>query len=281
VVHGTNYVAPPSRLPTVISVYDCWFLDHPELASTVVRRAGDVLRRAAGRGAWIHASSTATADRARALLGTDRVATILLGPPDAPAHVAPRRPIGVGDRPFVLALGTVERRKHLAHLVTAFATVADALPELDLVIAGAPGDDQPRVAAAVAALPVALARRVILTGAVDEGAKRWLLDHASALAYVSLDEGFGFPVLEAQAAGIPVVASTAGSLPEVAGSGALLVDPNDPRALATAIESIVLDDAARAGLVSAGRHNLARFDWRRTAEEMIGLYQRAIEEAGR
>jgi hypothetical protein len=61
VVHGTNYVVPPCRAPQVVSVYDCWFLRHPNLASRDVHRAGQVLRRAIQRGAMVHASSRATA----------------------------------------------------------------------------------------------------------------------------------------------------------------------------------------------------------------------------
>src|SRR5690606_25246562 len=84
VVHGTNYVAPPSRFPTVISVYDCWFLAHPDEASPDVRRAADVLRRAARRGARIHVSSRATAELAGDLLATERVSVVHLGLPDVP-----------------------------------------------------------------------------------------------------------------------------------------------------------------------------------------------------
>jgi len=65
VVHGTNYVVPPTRRPAVVSVYDCWFLLHPELAAPAVRRSGAVLRRRVRAGATVHASSAATADRVR------------------------------------------------------------------------------------------------------------------------------------------------------------------------------------------------------------------------
>src|SRR6185312_5510739 len=68
VVHGTNYVVPPSRRARLVSVYDCWFLRHPESAHRDVRRAGDVLRRAIGTGAAVHTSSQATADALGELL---------------------------------------------------------------------------------------------------------------------------------------------------------------------------------------------------------------------
>ena len=93
VVHGTNYVAPPSRLPTVVSVYDLWFLANSDGSTAAVNRAGAVLRRAVKRGAFVHVSSQATADAARDLLGTDRVEVVHLGA-DPAADGCPR-----GSRP--------------------------------------------------------------------------------------------------------------------------------------------------------------------------------------
>ena len=146
VVHGTNYVVPPTSLPSVVSVYDCWFLRHPELATPVVRRAGRRLRRAVEHGAWVHASSDATAAEVRTLLGTDRVVTVHLGTPAGPAAggraAAPSHRRRLGGRPFVLAIGTEERRKDLVRLVAAFAGRLDD-GAVRLVLAGAPGDASP------------------------------------------------------------------------------------------------------------------------------------------
>ena len=141
VVHGTNYVAPPSTKPTVISVYDCWFLRHPADANPLVRRAAKTLRRRVAEGAWVHTSSDATADAARELLDTDRVESILLGPPpsvsepvaDAPAsvdpdlerelrgapflgHLVPVNPLG-GQRRADTVDGLVDSAGHSAKLI--------------------------------------------------------------------------------------------------------------------------------------------------------------------
>ena len=113
---------------------------------------------------------------------------------------------------------------------------------------------------------------VVRLGQVDDGTKSWLLHHAAVLAYPSLDEGFGFPLLEAMSAGVPVVASTAGSIPEVAGDGALLVDPLDIDGLAAAIDRVLSDDRLRDELVSVGRARVAQFSWAATAERMAALY---------
>lgn len=285
VVHGTNYVVPPSRRPAVVTVHDCWFLEHEHEASPAVRRAGQVLRRAVRRGAWVHAPSAATAERAGALLGTDRVVPIHHGPlPATPAAAVPpaaRWHAALGGRPFVLSVGTVERRKNLPALVDAFGAAAAPLGDTALVIAGGPGDDSDALAAAVDALPARTRARVVLAGPVDDGAKAWLLQHAVALAYPSLDEGFGFPVLEAQAAGLPVVATRVGALPEVAGCGAELVALGDREALAAALTAVVTDDEHRRRLIDEGTRNLARFSWSATADQFVDLYRRVRDDGRR
>src|SRR4051794_32093595 len=210
VVHGTNYVVPPSRRPRLVSVYDCWFLRHPESAHPDVRRAGHVLRRAVAGGAAVHTSSQATADALGELLpGTD-VTVVPLGP--LPVLSAPAgSPIPeIDGRPYVLAIGTLERRKNLPRLVEAFGRVAAEQPDLVLVLAGADGDDRSEIDAAIDAIGAALADRVLLTGRVDAPTRAWLLHHAWVLAYPSLDEGFGFPLLDAMQLHVPVVASDAG-----------------------------------------------------------------------
>lgn len=279
VLHGTNYVAPPTVRPTVISVYDCWFLDSPEAASPLVRRAGRTLRRRVAEGAWIHTSSAATAEQARTLLHTDRVVSVHLGPPPQSVAVPTVTPAGLEPllgSPFVLAIGTEERRKDLPTLVAAFGELAADRPFVRLALAGARGDQTSEVDAAVAALTDDVRRRLHRLGPVDASAKAWLLRHASVLAYPSLDEGFGFPILEAQAAGTPVVASDVGSVGEVAGAGAVLVARGSD--FAEPLAAVVDGTTSRLSLISAGHENLARFSWDATADGLMALYRRALEE---
>ena len=275
-VHGTNYVVPPSRLPRLVSVYDCWFLTHPERASPRVQRAGEILRRNVRAGATVHASSAATAATVREVLRTARVETVHLGAPPAVERPGPRPPHRWLDTlrgmPFVLAIGTVERRKNLPALVEAFGRAAGELGEARLVLAGAPGDDSEPLEHAVAALEPLRRAFVVRPGAVDEATKAWLLHHATVLAYPSLDEGFGFPILEAQGVGLPVIGTRAGSIPEVGGDGVELVDVGDVDALAGAIVRVLADERQREALVEAGRVNVTRFTWHATAERLAHCY---------
>jgi len=282
VVHGTNYVAPPTGLPTVVSVYDCWFLVHPGLADPVVRRAGQALRRAVADGAWVHVSASTINEQTRQILGTDRVRTISLGPPpmitpltdlSVPAEAKPFL-----GRPFILSIGTEEQRKDVPLLIEAFAAISSDVQDAALVLAGSPGNASPAIDAALSALPPPVQSRVHRLGRVDDPVKHWLLRQASVLAYLSLDEGFGFPILEAQDAGTPIVARAVGSVPEVAGDGAVLVAERDADQVADALRRTLTDGGLRLTLIGAGHSNRARFSWESTVDQMVDLYDHAIAE---
>jgi len=273
-VHGTNYVVPPSDLPRVVTAHDVWFLRHPDSVSPAVARAGRTLLRALRTGAVAHVPSQATADALADLVPGARAHVVPLGPlPLGPAPAACPFP-DLGGRPFVLAIGTLERRKNIPVLVDAFARMRTAVEGLQLVLAGTDGDDTEAVRHAVDTSRTGDA--VTFTGRVDGEARAWLLRNARVLAYPSLDEGFGFPLLDAMQAGVPVAASTAGSIPEVAGDTALLSAPDDVDALAASLLAVCTDDEVRARLVSAGQNRLAEFDWAHTASGLVDLYHHVL-----
>ncbi|MBW3614756.1 MAG: glycosyltransferase, partial [Actinobacteria bacterium] len=125
---------------------------------------------------------------------------------------------------------------------------------------------------------VAMARhggRVRRLGWVDAGARADLLAGAAVLVLPSVYEGFGFPALEAMAAGTPVVATAAGALPEVVGSAARLVPPGDVDALAAAIAEVVDDAGVQAELAQSGPVQAARFRWDDCAAGLVRLYRDA------
>src|SRR5690606_485036 len=141
----------PSGHPRVVSVYDVWFLAHPDRAAPAVGRAAQALRRSVRSGATVHASSHATAARARELLGTDRVEVIHLAPlvPEDISASPPPWAAEVAGRPLALAIGTLERRKNIPALVDAFGRAAGSVPDLTLLLAGADGDDAAAVTTAI------------------------------------------------------------------------------------------------------------------------------------
>ncbi len=277
IVHGTNYVAPPTAHHVVVSVYDCWFLRNPQLATSSVHRAGRVLRTAIAHGAVVHTSSHATEAAIRELFPGARVRTVHLGALPLPAPSLSEPIPGLAHTPYVLAVGTLERRKNIPALVAAFGAIAAQHPDLLLVLAGSDGDDADAVRAAVDALGPLHAPRVMFTGRIDEPTRGWLLRQATVLAYPSLDEGFGFPVLDGFQAGVPVVASTAGSIPEVAGDAALLHPSDDVDLLSAALHTALTDHATRERLITAGTERWPRFTWTACAEQMVALYGHVLD----
>ena len=144
---------------------------------------------------------------------------------------------------FVLFVGTIEPRKNLSRLVSAFASVCGRHSGLLLVIAGMKGWMYDGLMAMVENLN--LQSRVIFTGFVPEEEKPFLIAAAKVFAYPSLYEGFGIPVLEALACGIPTVTSNVSSLPEVAGDAALTIDPYSVSELSSALEKLISDEPLR------------------------------------
>jgi glycosyltransferase involved in cell wall biosynthesis len=100
----------------------------------------------------------------------------------------------------------------------------------------------------------------LLTG-VDDAGLRALYRAAAALAFPSLYEGFGLPLLEAMAEGLPALVGNAGALPELAGDAALLVDPRDVEAIADGLGRVLGDTELRARLAEAGRRRAAGYTW--------------------
>jgi glycosyltransferase involved in cell wall biosynthesis len=283
VVHGTNFVVPPTRrAAAVASVHDLTPVHHPELCDAATLAYPGLIRRALRRGAWVHADSGFVAGEVVEAFGADpgRVRVVHPGVPDLPrpgaAEVddALRRVLPPGTNRYCLAVGTAEPRKDFPGLVRAFGDVAASEPDVSLVLAGPPGWGEAALAEAVAASPAR--KRIVRTGWLDDADLAALLSRAAVLAFPSLYEGFGFPPLQAMQAGVPVVATRAGSLPEVLGDGALLVDPRDVDGLAAALERCLVDESVRRDLVAAGTSWVARFSWKACAAGLEQLYRDAL-----
>ena len=175
---------------------------------------------------------------------------------------------------YILGLGTVEPRKDYPSLVKAMNYVWESQPDLKLVIAGAPGwgMDEFTLAVEKSNYP----KNIVHIGFVDLETKSALLAGCQLLAYPSIYEGFGLPVLEAMSLGVPVVSTQIEAVIEVAGNAAQLVPARSPTALAGAILDMVEDDNARKHFAIAGPRHAAQYSWERTAEQMADLYFRLL-----
>jgi len=274
VVHGTNFVVPPTRdAGEVVTVHDLTPMRFPELAHEATLAYEPLIRRALDRGALVHTPSSFVAAEVVEHFGVsaDRVHAVAEGVPPLPDVAADEQL--TGGAPYILTIGTIEPRKDHRLLVHAFDSIAARDADLRLVIAGPDGWGSAGLTDAIAAAHHR--DRIVRLGYVDDEAKAGLLRGATVFAFPSVYEGFGLPPLEAMRAGVPVVATAAGSLPEVLDDAALLVPAGDADALAEALAEAVVDDVARARLINAGRTRVATYSWDRCADGLVVVYDKA------
>jgi glycosyltransferase involved in cell wall biosynthesis len=189
-------------------------------------------------------------------------------PPEAVAAV--RAHYGLPER-YLLFVGTIEPRKNLTRLLSAFEKVhAEGLTD-GLVLVGKRGWLHRDFFQALERSPAR--KYVTFPGYVLDADLPTIYAGAQALVFPSLYEGFGLPVLEAMACGTPVTCSNTSSLPEVAGDAALLFDPKDSQAIINRLHHLLTDDDLRAALEEKGECRAAAFSWVRTAQETGKVYK--------
>ena len=192
---------------------------------------------------------------------------------DAAALAAVRERYGLPER-YVLFVGNSNPRKNLERMIQAFDMLKErtGLPH-QLIIAGEQGwlFDRDKALEGVKHRD-----DVRFIGFVPDEDMPALYSGAELFLFVTLYEGFGVPVVEAQRCGVPVVTSNTSSLPEVAGDGAVLADPYDVESMAEAMQSVLEDRALAAELVGKGYENAKRFSWARSAEKLNDVIEREV-----
>jgi glycosyltransferase involved in cell wall biosynthesis len=259
VLHCPTHRAPVrSAVPLVVTFHDLAVLRHPETFNRWTRTYSRLaLPRVAKTARRLIAVSEFTKRELLDLLEVPeekvRVIPNAVGPPfDAQGEAA------TGD--YVLAVSTLEPRKNLPRLVEAYRRAG--LNGLQLLVAGAPGWGGVRVEG----------DGIRWLGEVQDDELARLYRGARCVAYVSLYEGFGLPVLEAMACGAPVVAGRNDASEEVAGTAAVLVDPLDPDAIAAGLtEAIDRSEELR----QLGLERARAFDWREVAQATVEVYREA------
>lgn len=266
-------LTPSRRAAQVVMVHDLDFLTHPERTPREIRR--DYPRLAAShtkRAARVIVPSHYTAGEVTRRLGvpTARIAVCPQGAPVwGPAEVPSSREDG-----FILFMGTLEPRKNVGALLSAYARLLGRLPDPPkLVLAGSAGPAAKPWLKSIARPP--LAGRVAYLGYVSDERRQAVYAGARVLVLPSFDEGFGMPALEAMSLGVPVIASDRGALPEVVGEAGLLVGPEDEDALVNALVRVLSDTALAEALSARGRDQARRFNWTATARAVRTVFEEA------
>lgn len=185
-----------------------------------------------------------------------------------------RQSLGLPDR-YILFLGTLEPRKNLPRLLEAYASIAHRIPQ-DLVLTGRMGWRSSSLRELLDRRDIR--ERVHLTGFVEDRNLPALLTMADLMAYPSLYEGFGLPVVEAMACGTPVLTSSVSSLPEAAGGAAILVDPSSVEDIAEKLLKLAEDARLRAALAEKGLARVSELSWELTARNTLHICRSVLDE---
>jgi glycosyltransferase involved in cell wall biosynthesis len=287
-LHATDFVLPPaSARRRVVTVHDLAFLRYPDAAMPSLHRyLNTVVPRSVQRADHLIADSQHTADDLQALWGIpgERISVVqgavdqqhFQPETDTTVQQAVRARYGIGERPFILGLSKLQPRKNFARLIRAFhaARQEAALPHR-LVIGGSKGWLFDEIFATVQEL--GLEGDVVFPGFVDDGDLPALFSAAEFFTYPSLYEGFGLPILEAQACGAAVLTGDNSCLPEAGGDGALYVDAESVESIAAGIVRLATDGAYRRALAEMGSVNARKFTWERSAQQLISAYTKAMD----
>jgi len=284
--HGLHYSLPcfPGAIRQVSTFHDVAFFLHPQLYPPIKRLYfQQAIRRAWQAAEAIIAVSQSTADDVRRLFKAEKkfeenklhvvpsgVAAKFFSTVSAEQIERVRARYAL-NAPYILFLGTLEKRKNLPLLITAFRRLRDrGHRDLLLVLAGLPDNGRPEVEKALARENVKDAVRCL--GYVAEADILPLYQGAELFALPSLHEGFGFPLLEAMASGVPVLAAGNSAMRELAADQDMLCS-GDAEAWAAKMEQMLLDTALRQKLIAAGRQRALEFSWQRTAWATRQVYE--------
>jgi glycosyltransferase involved in cell wall biosynthesis len=268
-VHATGLLMPVTGRPLVVTVHDIAAVRYPELhPERHVRQQRAHLDALHHADVVVTVSASTADDLGYTGFPADRIVV-------APLGVTPLResgpiPTGLSDG-YLLTVGETSPRKRYGVVLGAIAQLAD---DTRLAMAGPPAGDDERLRTLVASLD--LGGRVSFLGAVSEPTLAGLYQHALALCFPSVSEGFGLPVLEAMAAGVPVIAADIPVIRELAGDAVLYPSAGDAGGWAEAIQALAGDPTLRRTLVEAGRTRTARLTWDRTAERTLAAYDLAL-----
>jgi glycosyltransferase involved in cell wall biosynthesis len=288
--HSPDFVLPPvaGAIPALLTVHDLSFVHYPEtFPPSLVRYLNRVVPWSIARASHILADSESTRlDLLRIWDVPEEKLSVLY------SGVHPRfRPIrdegqraevrtryGLGNTPYILAVGTIQPRKNYAFLINAFLRITGDLPH-NLVIAGGKGWLSEALAAQVNDLQDR--ERIRFPGFVADADLPALYSAADLFVFPSLYEGFGLPLLEAMACGVPVLSSNASSLPEVVDEkreAAVLLPPEDELAWSQAMRHLLTDHEQRERMIQAGLRHVRNFSWQTAAQRLLKLYSTLLHK---
>lgn len=280
--HGPSFQMPPTRrAANVLTIHDLVFLVHPEMAIPAsVRHFGPSIGKYASRADIITTISNATAKDIieRLKVPAEKVVTVYPGATPLKCSsmdeiAASKVKYGIeGD--YILFVGCIEPRKNLSRLLRAYE-ISGISKDFELVLAGPKGWHTDEIFTTWGALNCR--ERVRWIDYVGDDYLGPLYAGAAFLAYPSIMEGFGLPILEAMSVDCPVLTSNISAMPEIAGDAALTVNPLDIEDIADGLRRLAGDNKLREQLIGRGRERIKCFSWEKMARETLDVYRTAID----
>ncbi|MDP4010778.1 MAG: glycosyltransferase family 1 protein [Candidatus Roizmanbacteria bacterium] len=182
-----------------------------------------------------------------------------------------KREFGLSTNRYILHVGTLQPRKNIPTLIAAFKKFHELHPDFKLVLQGKKGWMFHEIFATVKALH--MEESVCIPGYVSDEIESSLYQNAFCLAFPSLYEGFGLPILEAMSHSCPVIASHNASLPEIGGDACLYFDPKDSNDLNDKLEKLYGDKNLATMLIANGKKRIQDFSWSKCAEETLEVIE--------
>jgi glycosyltransferase involved in cell wall biosynthesis len=265
--------AAPPRI--VVTLHDLIWVDYPRLVEPTLlhawwrRRLGTIaIRHTLDTADHVLCNSEATRRSAERWIDRERTSVAYHGVAEPFFAGTAREPAAP---PYdIAAFGVAKPYKNVPCLVRAFALIAAARPDVRLLLVGGDGGARDLIERH------GLADRVRITGPLADTELRAAIRAAAVFVVPSLVEGFGLPALEAMALGTPVVVSDTPALREVAADAALAFDPHQPASLAAVLTRVLDEEGLSSRMSAAGRQRARQFDWARTAEQTLAVYDSVL-----
>ncbi len=282
IFHSSDWIQPPTHAKKITTVHDLLVLEYPEVSHPYIV---EVQKR---RLKWVKkecdmvlADSVFTKDQVNKILNIDnsRIEVVYPGisekfkPAGEDSKKYIKQKYGLLED-FILSVGTLEPRKNIKTVLDAFEKfmkhqlILTRKRPIELVIAGKTGWGD----------KINKTKYVKPLGFVEEKDLPYLYSAASLFIYPSLYEGFGFPVLEAMSCGCPVITSDRGSLGELTSDAAMIADPLVSEDIAVKMTQVFVDRDLKENLMQKGMKNAQKFNWEKTAKEVLNIYQELIKD---
>lgn len=287
ILYCTDYFLPYFKLnfKTAVVFYDAFFWEYPDHYNKLWLKILNTIGLAAAKKADAIVTITEYSKKQiiqHTGLDPQRIYSIHLAPKSSVKQLDLTGAITDNSKKYILHIGVLEKRKNLLNLIRAFKLLLqEGFDEYQLVLVGNTIaknkiDDSINIRNLI--IDLGLQEKVILPGFVTDQQLAFYYKNASLYAFVSINEGFGLPILEALQNNLPTLISANSCLPEVGGDAVITCNPFDPADIKEKMKMIITDPSLQNDLRKKGQVRLASFSWQKTTHQLLTLFRELVQE---